>query len=119
VDSAAAGPSWTFLTNHARVLIMIARDPGIRLRDVAGACDVTERTVQGIVADLESAGYLTRKRFGRRNRYVVTPGTRFRHRAEADYEIAGLLTMMIGHFDQPTRTKHKDLDEGNGPSADG
>ncbi len=104
VDSTAAGPAWTFLTNHARVLIMIARDPGIRLRDVAAACDVTERTVQGIVADLESAGYLTRRRLGRRNRYVVTPGTRFRHRAEADHEIAGLLTLMAGHFDQPTGT---------------
>ena len=104
MDSTAAGPAWTFLTNHARVLIMIARDPGIRLRDVAAACEVTERTVQGIVADLEGAGYLTRRRLGRRNRYVVTPGTRFRHRAEADHEIAGLLELMIGHFDQATGT---------------
>ena len=119
MDSTAAGPSWTFLTNHARVLIMIARDPGIRLRDVAAACDVTERTVQGIVADLEGAGYLTRRRLGRRNRYVVTPGTRFRHRAEADHEVAGLLTLMIGHFDQATSTRQKDPDQGDGQSADG
>jgi DNA-binding MarR family transcriptional regulator len=104
VDSTAAGPAWTFLTNHARVLIMVARDPGIRLRDVAAACDVTERTVQGIVADLEGAGYLTRRRLGRRNRYVVTPGTRFRHKAEADHEVAGLLALMIGHLDQGTKT---------------
>ena len=104
MDSTAAGPAWTFLTNHARVLIMVARDPGIRLRDVAAACDVTERTVQGIVADLEGAGYLTRKRLGRRNRYVVTPGTRFRHKAEADHEVAGLLALMIGHLDQGTKT---------------
>ena len=95
MDSSGAGPTWTFLTNHARVLIMIARDPGIRLRDVAAACDVTERTVQGIVADLEGAGYLTHRRLGRRNRYVITPGTRFRHRAEADHEVAGLLALMI------------------------
>jgi len=100
MDSSGAGPSWTFLTNHARVLIMIARDPGIRLRDVAVACDVTERTVQSIVADLESAGYLTHRRLGRRNRYVVTPGTRFRHRAEADHEVAGLLSLMIDRFAQ-------------------
>jgi len=100
MDSNGAGPSWTFLTNHARVLIMIARDPGIRLRDVAAACDITERTVQGIVADLESAGYLTHRRLGRRNRYVITPGTRFRHRAEADHEIVGLLSLMIDRFEQ-------------------
>jgi DNA-binding MarR family transcriptional regulator len=109
VDSTAGGPAWTFLTNHARVLIMVARDPGIRLRDVAAACEVTERTVQGIVADLEGAGYLTRRRFGRRNRYVVTPGTRFRHRAEADHEIAELLGLMIGHFDQATSTRTEGL----------
>ena len=83
MDSSGPGPSWTFLTNHARVLIMIARDPAIRLRDVAALCGVTERTVQAIVADLEADGYLTHTREGRRNRYVIAPGTRFRHAAEA------------------------------------
>lgn len=87
-------PTWTFLTHHARVLILISRDPGIRLRDVAVACDVTERTVQGIVADLEDAGYLTHIREGRRNRYSVIPGTRFRHPAESGRQIAGLLALI-------------------------
>lgn len=92
-------PAWTFLTQHARVLIMIARDPGIRLRDVAAACGITERTVQGIVADLEAAEYLTHTRRGRRNRYRILPGTRFRHPAEAGREIAGLLSLVNDHVD--------------------
>ncbi|NUR57780.1 MAG: hypothetical protein HOV87_03620 [Catenulispora sp.] len=75
---------------------MIARNPEIRLRDIALAADITERTAQNIVADLEQAGYLTRTRQGRRNKYVITPGTRFRHRAEADHEVAELLSMIVG-----------------------
>lgn len=90
------GPAWTFLTSHARVLILIARNPEIRLRDIALAADITERTAQNIVSDLEEAGYLTRIRQGRRNNYVITPGTRFRHRAEADHEVAELLSMIAG-----------------------
>lgn len=89
-----AGPSWTFLTNHARVLILIAREPDIRIRDIAAACDITERTAQSIVADLESTGYLSHTRHGRRNRYLITPDTRFRHRAEADHKVAELLELI-------------------------
>jgi hypothetical protein len=96
MDRAGERPTWTFLTHHARVLILIARDPGIRLRDVAAACDLTERRVQGIVADLEAAGYLTHMREGRRNRYEVVPGTRFRHPAEAGRLITGLLALVNG-----------------------
>jgi hypothetical protein len=96
MDRPDTRPTWTFLTHHARVLILIARDPGIRLRDVAAACDVTERTVQLIVADLEEAGYLTHTREGRRNRYRVIPGTHFRHPAEAGRQIAGLLALVNG-----------------------
>ncbi|MFF1510345.1 helix-turn-helix transcriptional regulator [Streptomyces sp. NPDC058326] len=92
-DSPADRRSWTFLTNHARVLVVIARDPGVRLRDVAAACGVTERTVQAIVADLEAAGYLTHEREGRRNRYRLASGMRFRHPLEGDFEITGLLDL--------------------------
>ncbi|GAA0289109.1 hypothetical protein GCM10010302_29290 [Streptomyces polychromogenes] len=92
---------WTFLTNHARVLIAIARDPGIRLRDIALVCGLTERTVQAIVTDLQADGYLSRTRDGRRNRYVVAPGARFRHPAEADREIAGLLAYLAGPLAVP------------------
>ena len=62
---------WSFLTNHARALLVIAKDPQARLRDIAVAVDVTERTAFGIVADLTSAGYVVKVREGRRNRYHV------------------------------------------------
>ncbi|WP_404961734.1 helix-turn-helix transcriptional regulator [Streptomyces sp. 147326] len=99
---------WTFLTNHARVLIAIARDPGIRLRDLAAICDLTERTVQTIVTDLEADGYLTRTRDGRRNRYAIAPGARFRHPAEAGREIAGLLAYLAGPLSAPTAPPGQD-----------
>ena len=60
---------WTFLTKHARALLLIAHDPETRLRDLANALDVTERTAYGIVADLTKAGYVVKEKDGRRNRY--------------------------------------------------
>jgi DNA-binding IclR family transcriptional regulator len=62
---------WSFLTNHARALLLIARDPDARLRDLAGALDVTERTAYGIVADLSEGGYVVKEKDGRRNRYHI------------------------------------------------
>lgn len=62
---------WSFFTNHARVLICIARDPGIRLRDLAATIDVTERSAYGIVTDLVNAGYVIKEKDGRRNLYRV------------------------------------------------
>ncbi|MEU7516093.1 winged helix-turn-helix domain-containing protein [Streptomyces sp. NPDC042898] len=88
--------SWTFVTHHARILVMILRDPETRLRDMAEACGLTERAAQAIVTDLENAGYLTRTRHGRRNHYRITPGTRFRHPAEGPHEIADLLNLLAG-----------------------
>lgn len=88
--------NWTFLTNHARVLVTIARDPAVRLRDVAVACALTERTVQTIVADLESDGYLQRVRDGRRNRYEISAGAVFKHPVEAGVQVAGLLALLTG-----------------------
>lgn len=88
--------NWTFLTNHARVLVTIARDPAVRLRDVALVCGLTERTVQTIVTDLEADGYLRRVRDGRRNRYEISPGAVFRHPAEAGVQVAGLLALLTG-----------------------
>ena len=66
-----AAPSWTFLTNHARVLLCIAHDPGVRLRDIAAGLDITERTAYGIVTDLAQAGYIVKQKDGRRNRYEI------------------------------------------------
>ncbi|MEV8098972.1 helix-turn-helix domain-containing protein [Kitasatospora sp. NPDC085879] len=95
--------SWTFLTQHARVLLMISRDPQVRVRDLATACGVTERAVQAIITDLESAGYLTRTRHGRRNHHRVTHHTHFRHPAEARHEIAGFLEL-FADLSPPTGT---------------
>jgi len=65
------GPEWSFLTNHARALVCIAHDPGIRLRDIAETLGVTERTAFGIVTDLTQAGYVVKDKDGRRNRYRI------------------------------------------------
>jgi DNA-binding IclR family transcriptional regulator len=66
-----ATPSWTFLTNHGRVLLCIAHDPGVRLRDIAARVDITERSAYGIVTDLTQAGYIVKQKDGRRNRYQI------------------------------------------------
>jgi DNA-binding transcriptional ArsR family regulator len=62
---------WSFLTNHARVLLCIADDPGVRLRDIAARVGITERGAYGIVTDLTDAGYVVKERDGRRNRYQI------------------------------------------------
>jgi len=63
--------NWTFLTNHARVLLCIAHDPGVRLRDIAAGLDITERSAYGIVTELAQAGYVVKQKDGRRNRYQI------------------------------------------------
>ncbi|MEU7039094.1 helix-turn-helix domain-containing protein [Streptomyces sp. NPDC046237] len=84
---------WGFLTNHARVLLVIARDPAIRLRDIAAACHITERTVLSIVTDLERGGYLRREREGRRTRYVLRRDGTLRRPAEANVSVGELLEL--------------------------
>jgi len=85
---------WTFLTNHAHVLLCVARDPGARLRDVAERVGITERAAQRIVADLVHAGYLERRREGRRNRYQLHPELPLRHPLERDHHIGEILTAL-------------------------
>jgi len=63
--------SWTFLTVHARVLLCVAHDPGMRLRDIAASLDITERSAFGIITDLVEAGYVVKEKNGRRNRYHI------------------------------------------------
>lgn len=93
--------SWTFLTNHSHVLICLARDPEMRLRDVAEEVGITERAVQSIVTDLEAGGVLTRIREGRRNRYTIHPRRPLRHPVESHRSVADLLAMVgvNGHAD--------------------
>ena len=69
--SSDATPSWSFLTNHAQVLLCIAHDPGVRLREIGEAVGITERAAHRIVAELADAGYISRKRNGRRNQYAI------------------------------------------------
>jgi predicted transcriptional regulator of viral defense system len=92
-------PDWTFLTNHAHVLLCITRDPAIRLRDVAEAVGITERAAQRIVAELEEGGYLTRTRDGRRNRYDVHPDVPLRHPIERDHTVGEVLGVLVPRGD--------------------
>jgi DNA-binding IclR family transcriptional regulator len=85
---------WTFFTNHAHVLICVARDPGVRLRDVAERVGITERAAQRIVADLVEAGYLEREREGRRNRYSLRPELPLRHPVESEHAIGEILRVV-------------------------
>lgn len=63
--------NWTFLTPHARVLLLVAHDPGIRLRDIAASLNITERGAFGIITDLVEVGYVVKEKDGRRNRYHI------------------------------------------------
>lgn len=91
--SAGEGSSdWTFLTNHGHVLLAIARDPNLRLRDIADLVGITERTAVGIIADLEQGGYIRREKVGRRNHYVVNPERPLRHPLESHHHIGELLS---------------------------
>ncbi|MFI7700601.1 helix-turn-helix transcriptional regulator [Nonomuraea sp. NPDC049480] len=85
--------TWTFLTHHARVLVEIARDPEVRMRDIAARINITERAVQTIVTDLHEAGYLTRERIGRRNRYNLDLDMHLRYPTEAGLPVRLLITI--------------------------
>jgi DNA-binding MarR family transcriptional regulator len=83
--------TWTFLTNHAQVLLCLAETPDIRLRDVAERVGITERATQRILAELIEAGYVKTERVGRRNRYTVDTQHAMRHSAQLGYEVGALL----------------------------
>lgn len=90
------GSRWTFLTNHAHVLIALHANPDEVLREVARKIGITERAVQRIVQDLEDEGFLCRERVGRRNRYQISHGLCLRHPIESHCSIAGLLDLVVG-----------------------
>jgi len=85
---------WRFVTNHTQVLLCIARDPEVRLRDVAEIVGITERAAQRIVADLIEAGYVERTRVGRRNRYEVNRSLAMRHPSQFEHEIGEVLDLL-------------------------
>lgn len=90
-DNAMPERHWTFLSNHGHVLVQLSRDPNLRIRDIADAVGITERSAQAILVDLESDGYVTVTRIGRRNQYQINPNSKFRHPAENEIPISALL----------------------------
>ena len=100
--SGAAG--WDFLTNHANVLICVADDPGIRLRDIATAVGITERAAHRILSELVEEGYVLRERHGRRNRYQVKPDLPLRHPLVDGREVGDLLKVLIGAAREPSES---------------
>lgn len=84
---------WTFLSNHSHVMICLARDPGVRLRDVAALVGITERAAIRIVVDLEKGGYVIKERIGRRNRYGIVATKNLRHPLEAHHQVRAILMM--------------------------
>lgn len=87
--------NWTFLTNHAHVLLCLSREHHDTLREVSQCVGITERAVQRIVADLESAGIIARERIGRRNRYKVNTALPLRHDLEAHKTVGDLMAMVL------------------------
>lgn len=90
---------WTFLSNHGHVLVSLARDPDVRLREVAEQVGITERAAQQIVRDLEGAGCIRKARVGRRNRYTVVRRARFRHPNEAMLRVGAFLDVLDDAYD--------------------
>ena len=86
---------WSFLTNHARVLVCIAHDPGMRLRDIAAALGITERTAYGIVTDLTAAGYVVKDKDGRRNRYQIQVHLPMREAVSRERTIGEVLALLV------------------------
>ena len=106
--------SWGFLTNHARVLLSLARDPGARLRDIAAGLGITERSAHAIVADLAEAGYVVKQKDGRRNRYQIEahlplaePGTR-------EPAIGEVLALLLGPAAPPADPVPESLQSNSG-----
>jgi len=87
---------WTFLTRHARVLLCVAHDPGVRLRDIAARLDITERTAYGIITDLVEAGYVVKEKDGRRNRYHIQAHLPLPEPVGREHTIGEVLAVLTG-----------------------
>jgi IclR helix-turn-helix domain len=98
---------WSFLTNHARVLLCIAHDPSARLRDIAASLGITDRSVYGIVTDLTTAGYVVKHRDGRRNLYQIQAHLPLPEPASKEPAIGEVLALLMGNRarQQPSETR--------------
>jgi hypothetical protein len=94
-------PSWSFLTNHARVLLCIARDRGVRLRDVGASLGITERSAHAIVTDLTEAGYVVKQKDGRRNRYQIDADRPLSEAGTQAPAVGEVLALLLGHAGYP------------------
>ena len=88
------GHVWTFLSNHCHVLLCLAQEPDIRIREVAERVGITERAVQRIIGELEDAGIIDRERDGRRNHYVIHGELALRHPLEAHHTVGELIALL-------------------------
>jgi predicted ArsR family transcriptional regulator len=95
------GKPWRFVTNHTQILLCIARDGDVRIRDLAQMVGITERAAQRIVADLIEAGFVQRERVGRRNHYVVNREREMRHPSQSGHEVGDLLDLLELEHPQP------------------
>ena len=100
-DREQALPRWDFLTNHAHVLVCVARDPGIRLREIAAAVGITERAAHRILSELVEEGYVLRERQGRRNHYQVKTDLPLPHPLAREREVGDLLGILIERTESP------------------
>jgi predicted ArsR family transcriptional regulator len=101
VVSRVPPPHWTFLTRHAQVLLCIADDPGVRLRDIGELVGITERAAHRIVGELIADGYLSRERHGRRNHYTLRPQLPLPDRVARDQKVGDLLALLTNHSTSP------------------
>ena len=105
---------WTFLTNHGRVLLCIAHDPGVRLRDIAATLGITERSAYSIVTDLANAGYIVKERDGRRNRYQIQHHLPLRELSSRERTIGEMLDLLV---DTNGRNRPRRTRSGSGPRS--
>jgi hypothetical protein len=110
---------WTFLTNHAHVLICLKKEPGLTLRDVSARVGITERAVQRIVADLEEEGYLVREREGRRNSYQLNLNRPLRHGVEQPCTIGDLVDLVLQSSNRPSFVEVPKPAVGSTPAPEG
>ncbi len=96
--------NWSFLTNHARVLLHITHDPGARLRDIAASLAITERSAHAIVADLTQAGYVVKQKDGRRNRYRIETHLPLAEPGTQEPAVGEVLALLLGHADSSEGT---------------
>lgn len=122
VTNGGTGSAWTLLTGHGHVLVAIAKNPEARIRDLSEDAGLTERATQTIIGDLESAGYITRHRKGRRTTYTIHPERGFRHQSQEGLIVGPFLELLVRDPAAPRRNRdaedHEDHRDQQGAGED-